>query len=265
MKKMFVTVVALMLLMTGFAHAATLKVGMECNYAPFNWTQSEATEFTIPLASGGFADGYDVQVARLLAQALGMDLEIVKIEWDGLPMALSSGKIDAIIAGMSPTTERKLTIDFSAPYYESDLVIVVKKGSPYDNAATLADFSGAKITGQLNTFHYSVIDQIPGVLKQTALDTFPAMIVALSSGRIDGYVSERPGALSAIASNPELTFVSFEEDKGFETLDEDTVVSVGLQKGSSLLDKINAALEKLDTDTRDQMMNDAMTRQPLSE
>ena len=265
MKKMFVTVVALMLLMTGFAHAATLKVGMECNYAPFNWTQSEATEFTIPLASGGFADGYDVQVARLLAQALGMDLEIVKIEWDGLPMALSSGKIDAIIAGMSPTTERKLTIDFSAPYYESDLVIVVKKGSPYDNAATLADFSGAKITGQLNTFHYSVIDQIPGVLKQTALDTFPAMIVALSSGRIDGYVSERPGALSAIASNPELTFVSFEEGKGFETLDEDTVVSVGLQKGSSLLDKINAALEKLDTDTRDQMMNDAMTRQPLSE
>ncbi len=265
MKKMFVTVVALMLLMTGFAHAATLKVGMECNYAPFNWTQSEATEFTIPLAAGGFADGYDVQVARLLAQALGMDLEIVKIEWDGLPMALSSGKIDAIIAGMSPTTERKLTIDFSAPYYESDLVIVVKKGSPYDNAATLADFSGAKITGQLNTFHYSVIDQIPGVQKQTALDTFPAMIVALSSGRIDGYVSERPGALSAIASNPELTFVSFEEGKGFETLDEDTVVSVGLQKGSSLLDKINAALEKLDTDTRDQMMNDAMTRQPLSE
>lgn len=265
MKKMFVTVVALMLLMTGFAHAATLKVGMECNYAPFNWTQSEATEFTIPLAAGGFADGYDVQVARLLAQALGMDLEIVKIEWDGLPMALSSGKIDAIIAGMSPTTERKLTIDFSAPYYESDLVIVVKKGSPYDNAATLADFSGAKITGQLNTFHYSVIDQILGVQKQTALDTFPAMIVALSSGRIDGYVSERPGALSAIASNPELTFVSFEEGKGFETLDEDTVVSVGLQKGSSLLDKINAALEKLDTDTRDQMMNDAMTRQPLSE
>ena len=265
MKKMFVTVVALMLLMTGFAHAATLKVGMECNYAPFNWTQSEATEFTIPLAAGGFADGYDVQVARLLAQALGMDLEIVKIEWDGLPMALSSGKIDAIIAGMSPTTERKLTIDFSAPYYESDLVIVVKKGSPYDNTATLADFSGAKITGQLNTFHYSVIDQIPGVQKQTALDTFPAMIVALSSGRIDGYVSERPGALSAIASNPELTFVSFEEDKGFETLDEDTVVSVGLQKGSSLLDKINAALEKLDTDTRDQMMNAAMTRQPLSE
>ncbi len=192
MKKMFVTVVALMLLMTGFAHAATLKVGMECNYAPFNWTQSEATEFTIPLASGGFADGYDVQVARLLAQALGMDLEIVKIEWDGLPMALSSGKIDAIIAGMSPTTELKLTIDFSAPYYESDLVIVVKKGSPYENAATLRDFSGAKITGQLNTFHYSVIDQIPGVLKQTALDTFPAMIVALSSGRIDGLCVRAP-------------------------------------------------------------------------
>ncbi len=90
------------------------------------------------------------------------------------------------------------------------------------------------------------------------------MIVALSSGRIDGYVSERPGALSAIASNPELTFVSFEEDKGFEPWMR-TRWYPSACKSSSLLDKINAALEKLDTDTRDQMMNDAMTRQPLSE
>ena len=153
------------------------RVGMECDYAPFNWTQSEPSDTAVPIEGGaGYADGYDVQLAKQLAEAMGKELVIVKIEWDGLTLALQSGKIDAIIAGMSPTAERKASIDFSAPYYTSDLVIVVRKDGAYANAASLADFSGAKITAQLNTFHYTVIDQIEGVDKQQALDTFPAMI-----------------------------------------------------------------------------------------
>ena len=106
--------------------------------------------------------------------------------------ALTSGTIDAIIAGMSPTAERWETIDFSDNYYKSDLVMVVRKGGAYENATSIQDFSGAKITAQLNTFHYSVIDQIDGVIKETAMDNFSAMRVALESGLIDGYVSERP-------------------------------------------------------------------------
>ena len=69
----------------------------------------------------------------------------------GLVPALQSGKIDAIIAGMSPTEERKQTIDFSENYYTSDFVMVVKKGGPFEGATSIQDFSGAKITGQLNT------------------------------------------------------------------------------------------------------------------
>ncbi|MFL3952443.1 transporter substrate-binding domain-containing protein, partial [Pseudomonas aeruginosa] len=79
--------------------------------------------------------------------------------------ALQSGKIDAIIAGMSPTAERRKEIDFTDPYYESQLVVVVQKDSKYAKAKSLADLSGAKITAQLNTFHYTVIDQIPDVQK----------------------------------------------------------------------------------------------------
>ena len=121
---------------------------------------------------------------------------------DGLVPSLLSGNIDVIIAGMSPTAERMATIDFTDPYYESELVIVVRKDGAYANAASLADFAGAKITGQLNTFHYTVIDQIPDVQKQTAMDTFPTMIVASNSGVIDGYISERPGAESAGPPTP---------------------------------------------------------------
>ena len=247
----------------GEQQKAVFRVGMECDYAPFNWTQTNETERSVPITSGGYADGYDVQIAKLIAEGLGMELEIVKIEWDGLTLALQSGEIDAIIAGMSPTEERKLTIDFTDPYYESELVIVVRKDGPYVNAQSLADFAGAKITGQLNTFHYTVIDQIPGVEKEVALETFPAMIVALTSGKIDGYISERPGAVSAQEANPDLTFVEFSEGNGFVANPEDVAVAVGLVKGSDLTEKINAILAGIDNETRQTMMDEAVANQPL--
>lgn len=241
------------------------RVGLECNYAPFNWTQEKETETSVPIPEGGFADGYDVQMAKIIADALGRELVIVKTEWDGLPPALISGKIDAIIAGMSPTAERALTIDFTDPYYESDLVIVVKKDSPLAAAKSLADFKGTKIVAQLNTFHDTVVDQIPEVQHQTPMENFPAMIVALTSGKVDGYVSERPGAVSAVASNPDLTFVQFEAGQGFEASPEDVAVAVGLPKGSDLVGPINEILAGVSKEQRQQMMDDAVARQPLSE
>ena len=266
MKKFWMVLVLVLILALATGSAAeTLKVGMECNYAPFNWTQTEASEDAVALPVGGYADGYDVQIAKRIAAELGMDLEIVKTEWDGLPLALTSGKIDAIIAGMSPTAERKMVIDFTEPYYASDLVVVVLKDGPFAAAKALGDLSGAKITGQLNTFHYSVIEQIPGVQKLTALETFPAMTVALSSGRIDGYVSERPGAVSAVAANPNLSFTVFDEGQGFMVDPADVTVAVGVQKGSPLLEKINVILAGISEDARVQIMDAAVLRQPLNQ
>ncbi len=241
------------------------RVGLECNYAPFNWTQESGTETTVPIPEGGFADGYDVQMAKLIADALGRELVIVKTEWDGLAPALISGKIDAIIAGMSPTAKRAVTIDFTDPYYESDLVIVVKKDSPLAAAKSIADFKGTKIVAQLNTFHDTVVDQIPDVQHQTPMENFPAMIVAITSGKVDGYVSERPGAVSAVASNPDLTFVQFETGQGFEASPEDVAVAVGLPKGSDLVGPINEILAGISKEQRQQMMDEAVARQPLSE
>ena len=176
----------------------TFKVGLEAGYAPFNWTQMDDSNGGVKIeGSAEYAGGYDVEIAKKIADGLGKELVIVKTEWDGLVPALHSGKIDAIIAGMSPTAERKKTIDFSDNYYKSDLVMVVKKGGKYEGATSIQDFKGAKVTAQLNTFHYSVIDQIKGVVKKPAMDNFPAMRVALESGIIDGYVSERPEGVSA--------------------------------------------------------------------
>ena len=264
-RRILTAMLAIVMLMSAAACAETLRVGMECNYAPYNWTQAAESADAVALAGGGYADGYDVRIAKRICEIMGCDLEIVKTEWDGLSPSLTSGTIDCIIAGMSPTEERKFTIDFTDSYYDSDLVIVVKKDGAYANATTLEDFAGAKITGQLNTFHYTVIDQIPDVQLQPAMDTFPTMIVALNAGAIDGYISERPGAESAVATNPELSYVIFEEGKGFETDPADTSIAVGVAKNSELTARINEALATISKEERLQIMEEALAAQPSAE
>ena len=110
----------------------TLRVGMECAYEPYNWTDiSDASFGAVPISgegkSGLYANGYDVQIAKYIAARLGMKLEIYSIEWDSLLPALESGAIDAIAAGMSPTAERAEQIDFTDTYYESNLVVIIRK------------------------------------------------------------------------------------------------------------------------------------------
>ena len=250
---------------TGEEESDVFRVGLEAGYPPFNWTQQDDSNGAVPIdGTSEYAGGYDVEIAKRIAEGLGKELVIVKIEWDGLLPALESGKIDAIIAGMSPTAERAKAIDFTDNYYKSDLVMVVRKGSQYENATSLKDFAGAKITAQLNTFHDEVIDQIEGVIKETAMDNFPAMRVALESGMIDGYVSERPEAISAMAANENFVMVEF-TDGGFETSDDDTAVAVGLKKGSPLREKINEILGQISEEERQDIMDQAIKNQPAAD
>lgn len=110
----------------------TLRVGMECAYEPYNWTDISGASFgAVPISGEGkdglYANGYDVQIAKYVAARLGMNLEIYSIEWDSLLPALESGAIDAVAAGMSPTAERAAQIDFTDTYYESNLVVIIRK------------------------------------------------------------------------------------------------------------------------------------------
>ena len=106
-----------------------LTVGMECAYAPYNWTQMTDANGAVPIANnpGSYANGYDVQIAQYVANKLGLKLEIYSLDWESLIPAIDSGAIDAICAGMSPTAERSQQIDFTDTYYESNLVVIIKK------------------------------------------------------------------------------------------------------------------------------------------
>ncbi len=245
----------------------TFTVGMEAMYAPYNWTQTDDKNGAVPIAdTKEFANGYDVQIAKKIADSLGKKLVIQKMEWSGLIPALQAGYIDAIIGGMSPTDKRREEIDFSDLYWKSDLIVVVKKDSKYKDAKSIKDFAGAKLTGQLNTFHYDVLDQMPGIDKQDPIGDFSQERVALKSGIIDGYVAELPEGLSITKAVDDFTYVSFEEGKGFDVSDSDIGIAVGLKKGNTeLKDKINEFLKTLSQEDRQKLMEEALSAQPISE
>lgn len=244
------------------------KVGMECAYPPYNWTQTDDSNGAVALESGQYAGGYDVEIAKLIADGLGKKLVVVPTTWDGLIPALESGVIDAIIAGMSPTDERKESIDFTDSYYREDIVlgIVVKKGGAFEGVTGLADFKDAKITAQLGTYHYDKIDQIEGVAKQEAMKDFTAMRVALASGIIDGYVSEKPEGESAMNADPDTYyFIEFADGAGFDLSEGDTSIAVGIKKGNEdLVTAINKALSGISEDDRKGLMEAATSNQPAA-
>nr|WP_321293487.1 transporter substrate-binding domain-containing protein [uncultured Trichococcus sp.] len=250
----------------GSADSETFVVGMEAGYPPFNWTQNDDSNGAVKIdGADGYANGYDVQMAQKVADGLGKELVIVKTEWDGLVPALVSSKIDAIVAGMSPTDERKEAIDFSDSYYTTELVMVVKADGDYADATALVDFADAKVTAQLNTLHYGVIDQIEGVQKQPAMDSFTSMRVALESGTIDAYVSERPEAISASAANSAFKMIELDEADTFELSVADSEIAIGLIKESELKDQINEILSGITEEERIQMMDEAIKNQPSAE
>lgn len=236
------------------------RVGMEAAYPPFNWTQKDDSNNAVPIeGSSDYANGYDVQMARKIAEGLGKKLLVVKTEWDGLVFSVNSGKIDAIMAGMSPTAERAKEIDFSKDYYKSDLTLVVNANGKYKDAKKLSDFSNAKVVAQLNTFHDTVVEQIPGVNHMEPMADFASMRVAVQSGKADAYVAEKPEGMTAQRAGVDLKMVVLED--GFKTSPEDTSIAIGLKKGNPNLAKMNQILEGISQEERDNLMEHILSIQ----
>ncbi len=248
------------------AASNVLRVGMECNYAPFNWTTTTQTDMTVQISGVDYADGYDVQIARKLADDLGMELQIVKLDWDSLILSLQKDQIDAVIAGMTATEERMKQVDFTTPYYVSEEVIIVRKDSDLANIKNVQELSGKKVQGQMNTIYDDIIDQIDGVQHMPAAETFPASIQALQAGGVDAVTSELPVAIGVVAANPDLTYIRFEAGKGFTDENGDATVSIAVSKDKpELLAQLQTALDKISEDDRNAMMQAAVERQPAGE
>lgn len=246
-----------------------LKVAMECAYAPFNWTQSDDSNGAVPISgTPDYAYGYDIMFAKKVAEKMGVQLEVVKMEWDALIPALQSGSVDAVIAGQCITADRAAQVDFSDPYYFASIVCLVKSDGPYANATGISGFSGAKATSQLGTVWYDTcLPQVPDVTILPAQESVPAMLVALDSGAVDMVVTDQPTALSACKAYPNMKMLEFSGSQDdFQVSDEETNFGISVQKGNAgLLDVINSVLADYSTEDYTSMMNEAISVQPLNQ
>lgn len=241
---------------------SVIRFGCEAAYAPYEWKQDKESEYTLPIENmdGAYADGYDIQLMKMIGEALGRTPVVVNISFSGLISALQAGQIDAICAGMSATEERKSSVDFSDPYLKSGVAIMVARDSKYADATSLEDFKGASVLGQKSSLPDSVIDQIPEVNHLDPVDFIPDSIARLLNGTVDAVVVDQNNKNLYEKTYPDFTVIVFEDGKGFDTPGVDPCVAVLKDDPQGILDTINQVIaDNLGSTDQQQELWDACT------
>lgn len=240
-----------------------LRIGVECDYEPNNWEEKSPSDSNVPISNheGCYAEGYDIQIAKLVAEKLGATLEVKKISWNSLIPALLRGEIDAIFSGMLDTKERKRSISFTDTYEVSntEYAVIVNASTSYVMAEKLTDFKGAKFTAQRGTNLYAAISQLPGAISLPAVDTVADMLLAVTTGRADGSVLNLDTARSYEITYKNIKVIRFPENEGFKV--GFSGICAGLRKSdSSLIYRINEALSSITKSERKTIMEDTVSR-----
>ena len=249
-----------------------LTVGMECAYAPYNWTQMDDSNGAVEISNvpGSYANGYDVMIAKRICEAYGWELEIVSSAWDSLTPAVQSKTMDANIAGQSMTAERMAEVDMAGPYYYATIVCVTTKDSQFAGAKSIADLAGGTCTAQSGTIWYDTcLPQIENANIIAPADTAPAMIMQLETGTVDFICTDMPTAMGAVAKNDNLVILNFSGTDGDfqfaseEERAENVNIGISVAKGNTQLkDAINKVLSALNEEQFNALMDQAIAIQP---
>ena len=240
-----------------------LRVGVECEYVPNSWEENKPSSSNLPIVNydGSYAEGYDIQIAKIVAAEIGADIQVWKIAWNDLIPALRNGEIDVIFSSMLDTEERKKLVAFSESYEaaRAEYAIIVDSVGPYISATSLKDFSGARIIGEKGTMLDSVIDQIPGVIHLKPVETINGIVDCVLREEADGAVIDVDTGHFHELMNKGLTLIKFPENKGFEL--GFTGVCAAVRKGDDeLRHKINIALSGISRTERRDIMDTVTSR-----
>ena len=243
-----------------------LTVGMECVYAPYNWTQMDDSNGAVPIVNqpGAYANGYDVMMAKKFCEKYGWELEVMALEWGGLSAALKAGTIDAAIAGQSMTDERLAEVDMAGPYYYASIVCVTKKDSPLASATGISQLSGTCTAQQATIWYESCLPQIPGAEIMPQSDDAPAMIMAVESGTVDFICTDMPTARGACATYDDLVILDFSgTDDNFVVPEGEINIGISVVKGNTQLkEAFDAVLSQMTEDDFTTLMDEAISIQP---
>ncbi len=175
------------------AEAQSLRVGMELSYPPFEMSDEQ-----------GEPRGVSVDLAKALGDYLGRKVEIINIPFDGLIPSLKTGKIDAIISSMTVTEERKKSVDFSEPYLQTGLCLLVAKGSEVRSADDLGQ-AGRKVAVKRGTTGHMYAVQKLGAAELRVLDKETACVLEVVQGRVDAFLYDQLSVYRHWSRNQETT------------------------------------------------------------
>lgn len=207
----------------------TLVLGTSAEFAPY--------EFHKTINGKDQIVGFDIDIAREIAKDMGAKLVIEDMSFDALLPALQSGRVDLVISGMTPTDERRQSIDFSNNYYQSKQVLMVRIEDE-ERYKTIDSLKGDKIGAQKGSIQEEIAQSIPNAVV-TSLDRIPDLVLQLQTKRVNAVILEDTVAIGYL------------QDRGLtlsEAVPDDAPVqaAIGIRKGNAeLLAKVNSTITRL--------------------
>lgn len=246
-------------------------IGMECDYAPFNWTATAADDYTLPISTGGYADGYDIQMAKRLSTIMGLDVSIVREKWESLIPDCQMDSINMVIAGMTDTEERRESIAFSDPYFTSEVVLLSKasvantyQGQTLGREDLGTLLSGRLVVSQKDTVEDEIINNFVtdyGCQHASAQTTYGLAADDVRNGSADFLVVELPVAQAYVSNYADSVGIVHISQDILGVSKAELSVSIGVKKeNTGLVAALNAALSQISADDRNTLMTAAVER-----
>lgn len=208
-----------------------LVLGTSADYPPYEFYAEIDGELQIV--------GFDIEIAKEIAKDIGVELEIVDMQFDGLLAALVADNIDIIVAGMAATEERMESVDFSTSYYEAEQTMLVRE-EDYEKFSSIDDLEGHSIGVQMATVQEGIAnEQIPDPKEIKALGKISDLVLELDYGNIDGIVLVDTVAMAYAQNNENLVLSQINFGK------EDGVAAAVAKGNEEFLASVNETLERL--------------------
>jgi len=208
---------------------AILTVGTSADMPPFEFYASDVM--------GTGITGFDIELIRAIAKQLSLEIKINDMDFSTLIPSLQAGRVDVIVASMTPSPERRKNVDFSDTYLELPLVAITKAGVRVKDSQ---DFKGKKIGVQLGSSHEQTVHAMakkdPSI-QVVSLNKLGELVQELAVGRIHAVLMELTSAQEFVASNKELTMNVIP--------DHQVAFAIAFAKGSPWVPKVNQALKRL--------------------
>jgi ABC-type amino acid transport/signal transduction systems, periplasmic component/domain len=235
--------------------AGKIVLGTSADYPPYEFhTQIDGKDTIV---------GFDVEIAKEVAKDLGVQLEIKDMDFDGLLAALASGNVDLVIAGMTPTAERKQNVDFSDIYYFAEHGVIIRKADQVKYAAAVESLKDKVVGAQRGAIQVKLAKmRIKGVAEDKVtepnaqvkeLGKLPDLIMELKNSKVEAVVAELPVAKAYVNANADLMLATY------TFKDDDGGSAIAIKKGeTALVTEVNKTVARLISEKKvDTFVNDA--------